>query len=63
MPVITVEGGKIDDIEKKRQLVKKLTDVASEVYALPREAFIVLIKENSLENVGSGGVLISDKHK
>jgi 4-oxalocrotonate tautomerase len=63
MPVITVEGGKIDDIEKKRQLVKKITDVVSEVYALPKEAIIVLIKENSRENVGSGGVLISDKHK
>jgi 4-oxalocrotonate tautomerase len=62
MPVITVEGGKID-VEKKRQLVKKLTDTVSEVYALPKEAIIVLIKENSLENVGSGGVLISDKHK
>ncbi|MDQ1329063.1 MAG: 4-oxalocrotonate tautomerase [Candidatus Poribacteria bacterium] len=61
MPVITVEGGKID-VEKKRLLVKKLTDAASEVYALPKEAIIVLIKENSLENVGSGGVLISDKH-
>lgn len=61
MPVITVEGGKID-VEKKRQLVKKLTDVASEVYALPKEAIIVLIKENSMENVGSGGILISDKH-
>jgi 4-oxalocrotonate tautomerase len=62
MPVITVEGGKID-VEKKRQLVKKLTDVASEVYALPKEAIIVLVKENSMENVGSGGILISDKHK
>ena len=62
MPVITVEGGKID-VEKKRQLVKKLTDIASEVYALPKEAIIVLVKENSMENVGSGGVLISDKHK
>jgi 4-oxalocrotonate tautomerase len=61
MPVITVEGGKID-VEKKRQLVKKLTDVASEVYALPKEAIIVLIKENSMENVGSGGILVSDKH-
>jgi 4-oxalocrotonate tautomerase len=39
MPVITVEGGKID-IEKKRQLVKKLTDVVSEVYALPKEAIV-----------------------
>jgi len=60
MPVITVEGGKID-VEKKRQLVKKLTDVVSEVYALPKEAIIILIKENSMENVGSGGVLVSDK--
>jgi len=62
MPVITVEGGNID-IERKRQLVKKLTDAASEVYALPKEAIIVLIKENSMDNVGSGGTLISDKHK
>ena len=48
MPVITIEAAKLDDIEKKRQLVKRITDVASEVYGIPKDKFIILIKENPL---------------
>jgi 4-oxalocrotonate tautomerase len=63
MPVITIEAAKLDDIEKKRQLVKRITDVASEVYGIPKDKFIILIKENPLENIGSGGELIADTRK
>jgi len=63
MPLIMVDGPKIKQVEKKRQLVEKLTDVAVEIYGIDREHIIVLIRENSPENVGSGGQLIADKHK
>lgn len=59
MPIITLEGPPID-VDKKREMVKRLTDVASDVYGI--EHIIVLIRENKLENVGSNGVLIADKH-
>ena len=60
MPWIIVEGPKIES-ERKRELAKKLTDVASEVYGIDREHIIVLIKENPPENVGVGGQLIADR--
>lgn len=60
MPTITIEGPQID-VEKKRSLVKKVTDAAVEVYNIPE--IIVLIKENSPENVGIHGELLIDRRK
>jgi 4-oxalocrotonate tautomerase len=59
MPTITVDGPKIQDLELKRQLVKKLTDAAYEVYGI--EHITVLIRENPPENVGVNGQLIADR--
>lgn len=61
MPMITVEGPPIKEIERKRQLVKKLTAAAIEVYKI--EHIVVLIRENAPENVGVNGELIIDRHK
>ncbi|MCK4226531.1 tautomerase family protein [candidate division WOR-3 bacterium] len=61
MPTITVEGPPIPEIERKRQLVKGLTDVAIEIYKI--EHITVLIRENAPENVGINGELIADKHR
>ncbi len=61
MPTIMVEGPPIKEIERKRQLVKKLTDVAVEIYGIKH--ITVLIRENAPENVGVEGQLIIDRHK
>jgi len=61
MPTIMVEGPPIKEIERKRQLVKKLTDVAVEVYGIKH--IVVLIRENAPENVGVEGQLIIDRQK
>jgi 4-oxalocrotonate tautomerase family enzyme len=61
MPHITVYTLKQPDINKKRQLVEKLTDAAVEVYGVPREAVTVEILENEPENVAHGGQLIFDR--
>jgi len=60
MPVITLEAGKLNT-NQKRQLVKELTNAASKVMNVPEQAFIVLLKENELDNIGFGGALLSDK--
>jgi len=60
MPLIMVEGPVIKEVERKRQLVKELTDVASKIYGI--EHIIVIIRENSPENIGTNGELIIDKH-
>ena len=60
MPIITLEGPKLDK-DKKKEIIKGFTDVASKVMPyIPREAFVVLLKENSQENVGVGGEILSD---
>jgi len=61
MPNIIVEGPVIKDVDKKRILVQELTEAATKAYTLPKEAIIVLIKENSPENVGVGGKLVIDR--
>ncbi|TET21562.1 MAG: 4-oxalocrotonate tautomerase [Candidatus Stahlbacteria bacterium] len=60
MPLIQIDGPPID-IEKKRRLVKELTDVAVKIYEI--EHITVLIRENPPENVGANGELIADKHR
>lgn len=63
MPSATVEGPKVADVETKRLLVKEITDALEKAYKLPRQVYIVLIKENPPENVGSGGRLILDAQR
>ncbi len=60
MPTIVVNGPPID-VDKKRQLVKEITDAAVGVYGgIP---ITVLIKENPPENVGVSGELLVDRRK
>ncbi|MEA2032996.1 MAG: 4-oxalocrotonate tautomerase DmpI [Euryarchaeota archaeon] len=62
MPNVTIDGPKIEDVEIKRVLVKEITDALEKAYKIPREAYVVLIKENLPENVGVGGKLILDRY-
>ncbi len=61
MPVITMEGPPIADLDKKRQLTKTITQAAAELYSLPEQTIIILFKENAPENVSVGGELIVDR--
>ncbi len=60
MPVITVDGP-ILTREQKSQLVKAITKVTSEIIQRPEKSIIVLIEERERDNVGVGGILLSDK--
>ena len=60
MPLIQIDGPQLE-IEKKRDLVKRITDVAIDIYKI--EHITILIRENKAENVGVNGQLIADKHK
>lgn len=61
MPYITVEGGTLTD-EQKEQLIKRLTEISSEIMQVPCEFFITTIKELPDKNIGIGGKTI-DKVK
>ena len=63
MPIIRVDGPKVEDIDRKRQFVKDVTTAASTLYGLPEAIIVVLLQENSPDNVASGGKLICDLHK
>ena len=62
MPIIQFDGPALSK-EKKAELAAKLTLASKEVLGLPEEAFLVVMRENSLDNIASGGVLLSEKHK
>lgn len=57
MPYITVEGGSLTD-EQKTQLIKRLTEVSSEIMKIPPEFFMTTIKELPDKNIGIGGETI-----
>ena len=61
MPIITIEGPPITDIETRRTLTENLTQTAAEAYGMPKEKIIILIRENRPDQVAVGGELISDR--
>ena len=63
MPIVTVEGPRIEDIDRKRIFVKKITSVVSDFYNIAERNIIILIKENEHQNISSGGQLIIDLMK
>jgi 4-oxalocrotonate tautomerase len=62
MPIITLDGPKLDK-DQKKELVESFTEAASEVTGIPEQSFIVLLKETDADNVGVGGDLLSEKQK
>ncbi|MBI5141688.1 MAG: tautomerase family protein [Nitrospirae bacterium] len=59
MPIITFEAGKLTR-EQKKELIAKFTETASEVTKIPKQHFIVSIREMPLENVGVGGITVEE---
>ncbi len=59
MPVIYVYGFE-RPVEKKRQIVKSITDATCEAYDVPPVAVTVYIFDVPRENAAHGGVLVSD---
>ena len=61
MPYITVESGALSD-QQKELLIKRLTEVSSEIMNVPQEFFVTTIKELPDKSFGIGGKTI-DKVK
>ncbi len=62
MPYIVLDGP-IMNKEQKKKIVSEFTKIASETLNLPKEAFTVLIRESTPDNVGVAGELLSEKVK
>ncbi len=61
MPYITIESGALSN-EQKENLIRRLTETASEIMNVPQEFFSITIKELPDGNFGIGGKTI-DKVK
>lgn len=62
MPLINIDGigGKLTK-KQKEDLVRELTKTASNITGISESAFMVFIKEMDFENIGSNGVLLSER--
>lgn len=63
MPFITIDGPNNLSKETKLKLIEELTNTASSILNIPKQAFSVIIKENNPDNIGVGGVQLSEMHK
>lgn len=59
MPIITLEVGKLTK-EQKKDIIKRFTDIACEITHIPKQAFIVSIREIPEENIGVGGISVEE---
>lgn len=61
MPVVNIELAKLSK-DKKREIIEKVTATLSEITNIPQQAFVVTIKENDPDNIGVGGVMLSERN-
>ncbi len=57
MPYITIESGALTDAQKE-ELIRRVTEVSSEIMQVPQEFFVTTIKELPDKNFGIGGKTI-----
>ena len=62
MPIVKIEMGKATR-ELKKELIEKLTDTLSQTTNMPKQSFTIIINEESAENLGIGGVQLSEMKK
>ena len=60
MPVVTIQARALPT-EKKRELVRQITELVCASYGLPAESVIVFIEELPSENIGVAGILNADR--
>lgn len=59
MPIITINGTNFTK-EQKKDLIKSFTLEAAGITNIPTQAFVVQINEDSPDNWGVGGELLSE---
>ena len=63
MPIIRVDGPKVADVDKKRRFMKAVTNAATVLYGLPAKDIVVLLQENTSDNIAVGGQLLIDRQE
>lgn len=62
MPVIQIDMTPVTT-EMKREIIKEVTETLINITKAPKEAFTVIIRENSLDSMGNSGISIADAQK
>ena len=60
MPTVVIEGPRLN-LPRKRTLVRELTALVASAYGWPLENIVVILHENSDDNVARGGNLLADR--
>lgn len=61
MPVITIAGNEGISLDKKRKMIKEVSEAVSDAYDLPIEAITVLVQAYPKESIGVAGELLSER--
>lgn len=62
VPTIFFYGPELEQ-EKKRELIGSFTEAASKATGIDKSAFVVYLRKSMPDEVGVGGVLLSDRRK
>lgn len=61
MPVVQIAGNNNISIDKKREMVEKVSEIVAEAYDLPVETITVLVTGFNPDDIGAGGKLLIDR--
>lgn len=59
MPIVKIDMGETTT-EIKKEIIKKVTDLLSEITKTPQKAFTIVISEKNADNFGVGGIQVSE---
>lgn len=59
MPYISFESGKLEK-KIKQELIQKLTEISVEITGIPKELFLVSIKEIPDDDIAVGGKTVTE---
>jgi len=62
MPTIFFYGPELD-LDKRKELIRRFTEAASDLTGIDRSAFVVYLRTTDRDKVGVGGELLEERLK
>jgi len=63
MASVTIDGPALGDMQRKRELVRRITEAVAQAYGTPPQHITVLIREYGPESFAVGGRLLLDQRR
>ena len=61
MPVVTIDGPARATKEQNKKIIEKVSRIVADAYEMPVESITVIIRGTHPDNVGTGGIQLSEK--